>query len=183
MNILDEIVNAQGGAAVEEIGSQVGLPPDQVTAALSALMPALAGGFQRNIQNQDGLEDLMAALASGNHGQYIENPASLADQSAVIDGNGILGHIFGSKDTSRAVANRAAAQTGLSTEVLKRLLPLAASLMMAAFAKRSRQASAATVPAGGSRGGGIGAMLAPFLDRNRDGSIVDDLLGGILRRP
>jgi hypothetical protein len=53
MNILDAIVKAQDGAAVQQLGSQLGLAPDQTTAALSALMPALAGGFQRHIQSRD----------------------------------------------------------------------------------------------------------------------------------
>jgi hypothetical protein len=142
MNILDAIVNAQDGAAVQQVGSQVGLAPDQATAALSALMPALAGGFQRNIQSQGGLESLMAALSSGNHARYIDDPTSLAGPSAVTDGNGILGHLLGSKDASREVASRAAAQTGLSADVLKRMLPLAATLMMGAFSKQSGNASA-----------------------------------------
>jgi hypothetical protein len=185
MNILDAIVKAQDGAAVQQLGSQLGLAPDQTTAALSALMPALAGGFQRNIQSEGGMESLMTALSSGKHGQYIENPASLADQSAVTDGNGILGHLLGSKDASREVATRAAAQTGLSADVLKRMLPLAATLMMGAFSKQSGNASAATAALGGS-GGGIAAMLTPFLDRNRDGSIIDDvtsMIGGFMKRP
>jgi hypothetical protein len=184
MNILDAIVNAQDGAAVQQLGSQVGLDPDQATAALSALMPALAGGFQRNIQSQGGLESLMAALSSGNHRQYIDNPASLADPSAVTDGNGILGHLLGSKDASREVAGRAAAQTGLSADVLKRMLPLAATLMMGAFSKQAANPSSTPAAPGGS-GGGIGAMLTPFLDRNRDGSIVDDvtsMIGGLMKR-
>jgi hypothetical protein len=183
MNILDAIVNAQDGAAIQQLGSQVGLAPDQVTAALSALMPALAGGFQRNIQ-QGGLESLMSALSSGNHGHYIDNPASLADQSAVTDGNGILGHLLGSKDSSREVASRAAAQTGLSADALKRMLPLAAALMMGAFSKQSSHASSTPAALGGP-GGGIVAMLAPFLDRNRDGSIIDDvtsMIGGFMKR-
>ena len=182
MNILDAIMNAQDGAAVQQLGSQVGLAPAQATAALSALMPALAGGFQRNIQSQGGLESLMAALSSGNHGQYIDSPTSLADQSAVTDGNGILGHLLGSKEASREVASRAAAQTGLSADVLKRMLPLAATLMMGAFSKQSGNVSS-TAALGSS--GGIGAMLAPFLDRNRDGSIVDDvtsMIGGFMKR-
>ena len=184
MNILDAIVNAQDGAAVQQLGSQVGLAPDQATAALSALIPALAGGFQRNIQSQGGLESLMAALSSGNHGQYIDNPTSLADQSAVTDGNGILGHLLGSKDVSREVASRAAAQTGLSADVLKRMLPLAATLVMGALSKQSGNASSTTAALGGS-GGGIGAMLTPFLDQNRDGSIIDDvtsIIGGFMKR-
>jgi hypothetical protein len=185
MNILDAIVNAQDGAAVQQLGSQVGLAPDQATAALSALMPALAGAFQRNIQSQGGLESLMAALSSGNHGQYIDNPASLADPSAVTDGNGILGHLLGSKDVSRAVASRAAAQTGLSADVLKRMLPLVATLMMGAFSKQSGQPTSPGAALGGS-GRGIAAMLTPFLDRNRDGSAIDDvtsLISGFMKRP
>jgi hypothetical protein len=129
------------------------------------------------------LESLIAALSSGNHGQYIDNPASLADSSAVTDGNGILGHLLGSKDASREVAVRAAAQTGLSADVLKRMLPLAATLMMGAFSKQSGNASSTTAALGNS--GGIGAMLTPFLNRNRDGSIVDDvtsMIGGFIKR-
>ena len=74
----------------------------------------------------------------------------------------ILGHPLGSKDVSRQVASRAAAQTGLSADVLKRMLPLAATLMM-----------------------GIASMLTPLLDGNRDGSIVDDvtsMIGGFMKR-
>jgi len=180
MDILDTILNAQNGAAVSRLGSQVGLPPDQTTAALSALVPALAAGFQKNIQSQGGLESLMSALASGNHGQYMDNPASLGDPSAVADGNGILGHLLGSKDVSREVASRAAAQTGLSADVLKQLLPLAATLMMGAFAKQSAGAPSFQAGIGGS-GGGIAAMLTPLLDQNRDGSIVDDVTSMIGR--
>jgi hypothetical protein len=184
MNMLDAIVNAQDGDAVRQLGSQVGLGSDQTTAALSALVPALAAGFQRNIQSQGGLESLMSALSAGNHRQYLDNPSSLGDQSAVADGNGILGHLLGSKDASRAVASRAAAQTGLSDEVLKRMLPLAATLMMGAFSKQSGRASPMTAGIGGS-GGGIAAMLTPLLDQNRDGSIVDDvtsIIGRFLKR-
>lgn len=174
MNILDAIVNAQNGAAVQQLGSQVGLAPDQTALALSALVPALAAGFQRNIQSEGGLNSLTSALAAGNHSRYIDNPTSLGDQAAMADGNGILGHLLGSKEVSREVASRAAAQTGLSADVLKRLLPLAATLMMASFAKQSGRATSLPGGLGGS-GGGIAAMLTPLLDRNRDGSIVDDV--------
>lgn len=178
MNILDAIINAQDGAAVRQLGSQVGLPPDQTKAALAALVPALAAGFQRNLQSQGGLADLMSALSSGNHGQYLDRPASLGDQSAVTDGNGILGHLLGSKDVSREVATRAAGQTGLSPDVLKRLLPLAATLMMGAFSKQSGGVAAAAL---GGSGGGIASMLTPLLDQNRDGSIMDDVTSMIGR--
>ena len=110
----------------------------------------------------------------------MDTPASLNDPAAVADGNGILGHLLGNKEVSREVASRAAGQTGLSADVLKRMLPLAATLMMGTFAKQSGSAPSPQAGVGNS-GGGIAAMLAPLLDRNRDGSIMDDVTSVIGR--
>jgi hypothetical protein len=173
MNILETILATQNGGAVRQMGQQLGLGEDQAASVLSVLVPALAGGLQRNMQSSGGLEDLMGALASGHHSQYLETPAALGQATA--DGDGILGHIFGSKDVSRAVATRAAQQTGLDAGLLKKALPLVAALVMGAMA---RQASGSTMTAETpAPGGGLMSMLTPMLDSNRDGSIVDDVLG------
>jgi len=174
MNILDAIIGAQDGAAVQQLGTQFGLSQDQTTTALSALVPALASGMQRNIQNEGGLAGVVAALSQGNHGRYLDNPTTLDQADATAEGNGILGHILGSKDVSREVATRAAGQTGLSADLLKRMLPLAATLMMGALAKRSSSAIPGSGGLGG-QGGGIAGMLGSLLDRNRDGSVLDDV--------
>ena len=47
MNVLDAIMNAQQGGAVKQLGSQFGLGEEQTASALSALVPALAAGFQQ----------------------------------------------------------------------------------------------------------------------------------------
>ncbi len=173
MNILETILATQNGGAVKQMGQQLGLGDDQAANVLSVLVPALAGGFQRNMQSSGGLEALMGALAGGQHSQYLENPAALGQATA--EGDGILGHILGSKDVSRAVATRAAQQTGLDASILKKALPLVAALMMGAMA---RQSSGSAMTAGSSTpGGGLMSMLTPMLDSNRDGSIVDDVLG------
>lgn len=186
MNILDAIINAKDGAAVQQLGSRFGLGQDQTTAALSALVPALAAGFQKNLQSPDGAGSLMAALSKGNHQQYLDRPESLGDQRAVSEGNGILGHVLGSKDVSRAVASRAAAQTGLSPDLLKQMLPLAAAMMMGAFSQKSGTTAGQVSPMAGvsglpGTGGGLLDMLTPLLDRNRDGSILDDVTSMIGR--
>ena len=132
MNLVEAILNSQNGAAVQQIGSQFGLGRDQTTAALAALVPALAAGFQRNTQSAGGLEGLLSALSGGRHTQYLDDPAVLGRPDAIADGNGILGHVFGGKEVSRQVASRAAAQTGLSPDVLKGMLPIVAALVMGA---------------------------------------------------
>jgi Carboxypeptidase regulatory-like domain/Bacterial protein of unknown function (DUF937) len=73
--------------------------------------------------------------------------------------DGILGHIFGSKDVSRQVASRASAQTGISESVLKGMLPVVAAMAMGAMSKRM---AAAPTPATGARpAGDLLSMLTP----------------------
>src|SRR5262245_30361330 len=104
MDILNAIRDAQGGNAVQQLGNQFGLEPDQVSSALSALVPALAAGFQNNISRPQGMEGLLGALAGGQHQRYVDEAGTLDHPDTIADGNGILGHIFGSKDVSRQVA-------------------------------------------------------------------------------
>jgi hypothetical protein len=180
MNILDSIVGARDGAAVQQLASQFGLKPEQASAAIGALMPALAAGLKRNMTtNAAGLE---SALDSGHHETYIDQPDVLGAPATTADGNAILGHIFGSKDVSRKVAAGAAEKTGLDTSVLKQMLPLLATLAMGAMAKQKKTAARG---AGASSSGGLAGMLEPLLDRDGDGSIVDDvsgMLSGLLNR-
>jgi hypothetical protein len=175
MNILESIMNAGDGAAVRQIASQLGLSETQAASAMSALVPALSAGLQRNAQTQDGLSSLIGALTGGSHQRYIEDPATLTNAETVADGNGILGHIFGSKDVSRQVAAHAGAQTGLAPDVMKRMLPLVATLVMGAMSRQVAASGPASLNTAG--GGGLLDMLSGALDRNKDGSALDDIAG------
>ena len=59
MDILQTILAAQNGGAVKQLGSQFGLGEEQTTSALSALVPVLAAGFQRNLSNEGGIGNLI----------------------------------------------------------------------------------------------------------------------------
>jgi hypothetical protein len=162
-----------------------------VSSALSALVPALASGFARNATAQGGLDGLVGALAGGRHAGYLDDLASLASPSTAADGNGILGHVLGSKDVSRQVAAQAASSSGVGADVLRKMLPIVAAMMMGAMAKRAGGGASlggglpggfpgglgAGLGGGASAGGGLLDMLAPMLDRDRDGSVVDDVTG------
>jgi hypothetical protein len=175
MDILNTILNAQNGGAVRQIGQMVGLEKEQTTTALEALLPALAAGFQRNLQGVDGVGALTTALAQGNHGRYLETPSTLGEASSIADGNGILSHVFGSKDVSRQVAARASTQTGIDPAILKKLLPIAAALMMGTLSRQTQGAGASQAAA--TSGTDFLSMLTPLMDANRDGSMLDDVTG------
>ena len=180
MNILDSIMNTGNGAAVRQLGSQLGLDEQQTASALSALVPALSAGLRKNVQSRDGLSGLVSALSGGAHQRYIDDPAVLGEADAVADGNGILGHLFGSKDVSRQVAAQAGAQTGLGPDVMKRMLPLVATLVMGAMSRQAASGGGSPL-ASGTGATGLLEMLGGALDKNRDGSALDDILGSIGR--
>lgn len=185
MGLLQEVLNAQNGGSVRNLAQSFGLREEQVAAALNQLVPALASGLHHNTQSPDGLSSLASALDTGNHQRYADDPATLTRPETVDDGNGILGHLFGSKDTSREVAARAATRSGVSADILKRMLPVVAAMVMGQLSRRAgaaRQAPAAGGPGGLGGLGGLGGMLGSMLDADRDGSVVDDLLGKMMRR-
>lgn len=175
MNLLEMLMNAGGQAAVGQMGQRFGMDENQTMSVVQALLPALGAGIQRNVGNEGGIESLLGALTGGNHAQYLDQPELMQSAETTADGNGILGHLFGSKEVSRQVANNASAQTGVGADVIKQMLPLVATMVMGGLSKQNAQASSAA-PAEGLMG-----MLTPLLDSNRDGSAVDDVIGMIGR--
>jgi len=101
MNLMDMILNGQNGELVRQMANNFQLDEGQARSAMGALVPALSRGIGREASSPQGLEDLVGALGRGNHRQYVDEPASLGREGAVVEGNGILGHLFGSKEVSR----------------------------------------------------------------------------------
>lgn len=174
MNLLEMIMSAQNGAAAQQAGAQLGLNQQQSQSAIAALLPAISSALKQNTANPQGLAGLLGALQNGQHEKYLENPKMLGEPQTVNDGNAILGHLFGSKDVSRAVAGRASEQTGIGSDVLKKLLPLVATMAMGSLSKQTKQPtmqSALTGLAmqhlmGGQKKSGLGAILGAVTGAN-----------------
>jgi hypothetical protein len=175
MDLLNMLLSAGGGSAVRQLAQNFGLDEGQASSAIANLLPALGQGLSRNAASAGGLESLLGALSSGGHERYFDSPETLGDEGTIQDGNGILGHILGSKDVSRRVASNAAAQTGIGVDVLKKMLPVVAAMTMGALSKQ--HSSAALAPGSSAAPGGLMGMLGQFLDSNQDGSVIDDVLG------
>jgi len=188
MDITDLILQNLGPEGLAHIGAQVGLDPDQTQNAIEALAPALAAGVRRNTASPDGLAGLLAALAQGNHAQYVEQPRAVEFSAVKNEGDAILGHVFGSKDVSRAVALQAAGSTGVPDSILKKLLPIIAPMVMGAIAKMifgggsPAQPAPQPAPRSAPSGGGLGDILGEILGGGRGGSGggLGDILGQVL---
>jgi len=176
MNLLEMVLNSQNGQQVKDLGRSFGISEGDVQKAVGQLMPALSRGIQRNAASEEGLDALIGAVKDGRHERYLDDSGELGKPESVADGNAILGHILGSKDVSRKVAAAGSGKTGISVDILKKMLPMVAAMAMGALSKKS---SAQSLAGNRSGGGGSGAvdMLNSFLDADKDGSAMDDLLG------
>ena len=175
MSILETILKANNGDLVRQVAGSLDLKPQDAGAAIAKMLPALTGSMKQNTQSQGGLDSLLGALTRGNHSRYVDNPQEITGDGGIADGNAILGHLLGSKDRSRQVAAEAAQQTGLDVGVLKKMLPMIATMAMGSLSKQQSQGGALSdLASQGSAGRGL---LDSFLDRDNDGSMVDDLLG------
>jgi len=184
MNLMDMIMSAAGGQASQKIGSQFGLNPNQSQSAIAALLPAISSGLKHNSGSPQGLAGLLGALQNGSHDQYLENPTNLGRPEAVAEGNGILGHLFGSKEVSRQIAGRASATSGIPVAILKKMLPMVAMMAMGSLGKQTRGAGMFNA------GSGMKGMLAQMAmqqltggqSRGGLGGMLGGLLGGGARR-
>jgi hypothetical protein len=194
MPLFDMIAKAQNGQGMELLARQFNLNQQQTQLAMEALLPAFSEGLKRNTSDPMGMGGFLQAMGSGNHSKYFEDASKAFSQGGVADGNGILGHLFGSKDVSRAVAAQAASATGIGQEILKQMLPVIASMVMGGLFKQSTgqmqgAAGMGTNPIGDiieqmmKQGMGAGREQqapAPSPMDNPLGKILEGMLGGAL---
>ncbi len=174
-NLMDMILAAAGGQAPQQVGQQFGLDQSQSQSAIAALLPAISSALKQNTSSPQGLAGLLQALQTGSHEQYLDNPEQLGAPAAVNEGNAILGHLFGSKDVSRAVAGKASENSGVSSDILKKMLPMVAMMAMGSLGKQTK---------GQAASGGMQAMLGQMamqqLMGGKQASGLGGLLGGLL---
>ncbi|MEH6715769.1 DUF937 domain-containing protein [Parasphingorhabdus flavimaris] len=184
MNIMDMLQQSGG---IGTMAKELGVNESVAQAGAAALLPAILGGFKKTTQAQpsglDGLGGLLGQLGGGG----LLDSVLGTQPTPVSKGNEVLGQIFGSKEVSRTVAAGAEQQTGISSDLLKKMLPVVA-MMVAGYMAKESSGSAGNggglggliggLLGGGSKtsGGGLGGV-ASMLDLNGDGNPLDDIIG------
>lgn len=187
---ITDILAQMGG--LQSMAKELGISEAQAASGAAALAPAILGGFKKQAQAQPGglggLGDLLGQLGGGGLLDDVLSP----QPTNVGRGNDVLGQIFGSKDVSRTVAQRAASQSGLDPTLLKKMLPILAMLVAGYMARQPDSGNAAQPTSGGLGGllggllgsqasggtapGGAAPGLGSMLDMNGDGNPLDDIL-------
>jgi hypothetical protein len=187
-SLLDSLSGHLDDQSLRRISGALGADQGATSKALAAAVPLLVAGLAHNAAQPGGAQQLHDALARDHDGSALANPPT----GATPDGDAILGHIFG--DRRAAAEQGIAGASGLDPSKVGPLLSILAPMVMGALGQARSQGGLGPgqlsdmlnrekASLGGSSG--VMGMVAGLLDRNHDGSVVDDvggMLGNFFRR-
>ena len=200
-NLLDLIQGQLSADLIPELSKQVNAPEDQTSAATNGILSTLIGALSKNASSPEGAASLNQALEQDHDGGILDNIMGMlggddGGNQRATNGAGIVGHIFGDKVGS--VVEGLSKSTGMDTGSIGTLLIKLAPVVMAALGKVKSQQGLdqqgvtdllqGTVEQN-SEQNPLLAMAGKFLDKDGDGSVMDDLgnmgmniLGGLFKK-
>ena len=173
---------------VQEIASKLGADQGEVNNAIKTLVPALVGGLAQNVQADDiDSSELESAVAKEGSSDLLDGGVNV-DQVDAKQGDQIVARIFGGND-SNAVASALAGTGAGGGDLIKKLLPILAPIVLAYIGKQLTKGSSAPAEtqAQSAGGGGLGDILGSILGggacgggggNNPLGSILGSVIGG-----
>jgi hypothetical protein len=127
--------------ALQAMTKEFGITPSQQASAFEAMMPAFWLGLRRNASDPFGVAAFWQQLATQNFRPYFENPFAALAPSAQKEGEAVLARLFGSPELARAVALQVEAATGVAQDVVKRMMPVMANMMMGGLQQAATDAN------------------------------------------
>jgi len=182
---LDDLFNQ---IPVADIANKLGADQGEVNQAIQTLVPTLLGTLHENVAAEDidssQLESTVVA----------EGQTDLLDGGVVVDqidesqGNQMVASLFGGNDTNQ-VASALSGAGAPGGDLIKRLLPMLAPIVLAYVGRQfsQRNQAGAGAQAQAAPGGGMGDLLgsilgggAPAGGAAAGGNPLGSILGGVL---
>ena len=183
---LDDLYNQ---IPVADIASKLGADPGEVNQAIQTLVPTLLGTLQENVQADDiDSAQLESVVVAEGESDLLTGGVNV-DQLDEGQGNQMIASLFGGNDTNQ-VASALSGAGAPGGDLIKRLLPMLAPIVLAYVGKQfsQRAGAGAGAQAQAAPGGGIGDILGSILGgaagggaaggNNPLGSILGSVLGG-----
>jgi hypothetical protein len=187
MSLLELLQQQLGSRSIDQISQKLGTDRGTAGNAIDAALPLLLSAIARNASNPDQAQSLERAVSQDHDGSILNDVPGFINRAESGPGAGILNHVLG--DRQQTVQNGLSKATGLDTGKTAQLLMMLAPLVMGALgrAKQERNLDAgglSTLLAGENEhlkesAPGVMGALSRFLDRNQDGSVMDDVSGMI----
>ena len=140
MSLYDVIRSARDGEIVGALAQQAGVSREQADGALRVSLPDLGRAIRRTAESPTGVPAVHAAMRDERYARYLEEPDALRAPGAVADGERVLLEVLDDQQRDEIVRG-AAATIDADEDAARRLLPLVATLAMAALGRQLREPS------------------------------------------
>ena len=184
---LEALLGLLQGQDIGNLASQVGGNEGEVKNGVMAALPAMLAALGKNAGTEKGAEELNNALEKKHDGSILDNLSGYLSNPDLKDGAGILNHLFGNQTSN--VANAVSQSSGLDTNGSMKMLQMLAPILMGILGQQKKQNNLDAKGLGnltsmlasnfGSEAGTSGIMetVTNLLDANKDGNVVDDIMG------
>ena len=184
---LEALLGLLQGQDIGNLVSQVGGNEGEVKNGIMAALPAMLTALGKNASTEKGAEELNNALKKKHDGSILDNLSGYLSNPDLKDGAGILNHLFGNQTSN--VANAVSQSSGLDTNGSMKMLQMLAPILMGILGQQKKQNNLDAKGLGnltsmlasnfGSEAGTSGIMktVTNLLDANKDGNVVDDIMG------
>ena len=184
---LEALLGLLQGQDLGNLASQVGGNEGEVKNGVMAALPAMLAALGKNAGTEKGAEELNNALEKKHDGSILDNLSGYLSNPDLKDGAGILNHLFGNQTSN--VANAVSQSSGLDTNGSMKMLQMLAPILMGMLGQQKKQNNLDAKGLGnltsmlasnfGSEAGASGIMEAVtnLLDTNKDGNVMDDIMG------
>ena len=168
MNILNTILESVlNENFLNSISSKTGIDSNSLQSLVKDLAPQLLNGAKANLASENDSSDLINMISNTNLDSLSQNPEQLDN----LDTSNMLGQLFSSLNENESdVANAMSSKSGIDSSLISSLLPMLAPLIMGALNKQTNLSASDT-----SNTNDVTSMITGFLDKDNDGSVVDDL--------
>ncbi|MFC4942372.1 DUF937 domain-containing protein [Pseudonocardia sp. GCM10023141] len=185
MSAVDEILSQ---IPLAQLAGQLGVDEQTAEQATRQALPALLGGIQANTDDPGGASSFAQAVQQ--HDPNLVNGGVDLGQVDTAEGQKIVSHVFGANQ-GQVVNQLGALGTG-GNDLIAKLLPILAPIVMSWLASKLTGGGAAAAPAGAPAGGGgigdvLGGLLGSVLGGGGGGAAapaggidIGSILGGLL---
>jgi hypothetical protein len=163
MPFLDEFMQTYGGEAAKDLASSLGIKKSAAAQIVPNVVPMILGGLKRQMETQGGAARVDHILNKYGSDSVLDNIAGAIGNRTAQAADPQLGGLLGSSGLQ--ATDMIAQRFKLDPSIAAKIIPALAPLILGALTRKKKTSNE-----------GIGGV-ASLLDKDGDGSILDDVAG------
>jgi hypothetical protein len=173
---------------IKQLSQQTGAAPEQTATAAQGVFSTLLSGLAKNASSEGGATGILGALDRDHDGSILNDVMGLvmgaAQGGGAANGAGILNHILGGQQQN--AAQMLSQTSGVSQNGMMDMMIKLAPMVMGVLGQQNQQQGGLNANAlSGLLGNAVQTqsanplmqMATRFLDKDGDGSAMDDIMG------